>query len=279
VTPRLLVVGAGGWIGQAVAASATLAGWSVVRAGRSGAVEHLASTPDGLAAAVRSVVPTAVVNCVGRSVGSTASMVEANITVVSALLAACGDTGSRLVHLGSAAEYGAFEPGVRLSESARLSPVTDYARSKALATALAVEDATDATVARLFNVAGPQPPSHSFLHELVAKVVEGADPVEMLNPDLRRDWVSIEVVCRAVLRLAEMSRPPRLVNICTGTGISHGELVVALGRAVGRDLTVTSLGIPGVAEVVGDPTVLVDTVGVDPGCPLELLAQSVMAVR
>ena len=276
--PRLLVVGAAGWIGQAVVARATLAGWSVVRAGRSGAVEHSASTPDELAATVRSVVPAAVVNCVGRSVGSTASMVEANITVVSALIAACADTGSRLVHLGSAAEYGASDPGVRLSEATRLSPVTDYARSKALATALAVESGVDATVARLFNVAGPQPPAHSFLHELVAKVGEGADSVQMLNPDLRRDWVSIEVVCRAVLRLAEMDRPPRLVNICTGAGISHGELVVALGRAAGRDLVVTSLDVPGVAEVVGDPTVLVERVGIDPACPLELRAGFVMAV-
>ena len=113
---RLLVIGARGFIGAHVRGQATTAGLEVVTAGRSGldgsprhARANLAEdSPAAIAALIDDVAPDAVVNCAGATAGDPAQLLAANVTSVYTLVTAMlsARVPARLVHLGSAAEYG-----------------------------------------------------------------------------------------------------------------------------------------------------------------------------
>ena len=71
-----------------------------------------------------------VVNCVGATSGSAAELRSANTGVVDKLLAALCVRDARLVHLGSAAEYGSQQVGVPVNEEMAPRPFSDYGRAK-----------------------------------------------------------------------------------------------------------------------------------------------------
>src|SRR4051812_47424995 len=75
-----------------------------------------------------------VVNCVGATSGSLAELRSANVAVVEKLLAALCIRDARLVHLGSAAEYGSQPVGVPVNEEMAPRPFSDYGRAKLRAT-------------------------------------------------------------------------------------------------------------------------------------------------
>ena len=71
--------------------------------------------PARVAAVIAAVAPDAVVNCAGATAGPPEALAAANITGAYTLTKAMLLTRrpARLVHLGSAAEYGRAEPGCR----------------------------------------------------------------------------------------------------------------------------------------------------------------------
>jgi nucleoside-diphosphate-sugar epimerase len=72
----------------------------------------------------------------------------------------------------------------------------------------------------------------------------------------------IEDVARALVDLALAPGPvPSLVNVCSGVGLSFGEIVESLAAALGVRATIRSLDRPGIEAVVGDPTLLRSTIG------------------
>jgi nucleoside-diphosphate-sugar epimerase len=80
-----------------------------------------------------------VVNCAGLTAGSPDELAAANVTGTSALATAMIMAGlpARLVHLGSAAEYGSAEPGTAVTESAPPRSVSSYGVTKLTGTRLA----------------------------------------------------------------------------------------------------------------------------------------------
>jgi nucleoside-diphosphate-sugar epimerase len=141
------------------------------------------------------------------------------------------------------------------------------------------ESGLDATVARVFNVVDrPLPassPVQQWLDALDLLVPRGGE-IEVWWPATTRDFVTRQDVARALIDLSEQDHGPSLVNVCSGVGLTYGEIVRALARCMGIDATVRSLDRPGIEAVVGDPATLRDVVGWVPEMSMEILVETVM---
>jgi NDP-hexose 4-ketoreductase len=250
--PVILVMGANGFIGRHLAADfAARPDLTVVGAGLGAAPEGLDDgwldldllAGDGrLTAELRRLDPAALVNCTGATVGGTADLFRLNVLVTDAILAALRETGSqaRLVHLGSAAEYGPGPAGVPVSEAAFPLPVSPYGIAKLAATYLvlaAARQGTNGVVLRVFNALGPGMPENSLpgaaTRRLAAALESGAGRVEFGPLDSVRDFVDVRDIASATLAACLTPVVPPLVNVATGQGHSARDLVVALASAMG----------------------------------------------
>src|SRR5260370_4192438 len=168
---RLLVIGGSGFLGWHVWQRATAAGAAVVTAGRAGLpdspghrqVDLATGDPASIAEMIASVAPDAIANCAGATAGGPDVLAPVNVTGTYALVRAMllAGTRARLVHLGSAAEYGRAEPGVPVDESAPPRPVTPYGATKLAGTRLVQlgrAAGLDAVVLRVFNPVGAGAP-------------------------------------------------------------------------------------------------------------------------
>jgi len=115
---RILVLGHTGYLGTHVAARlAALPGALVLGGGRSSSADvpvDLASDSVGrLSESLAAAAPDAVVNCVGATGGDPMGLAEVNARGPAVLCAALvrARPTARLVHLGSATEYGPIRTG------------------------------------------------------------------------------------------------------------------------------------------------------------------------
>jgi NDP-hexose 4-ketoreductase len=232
---RLLIIGAGGFLGAHIRRRALAAGLDVVTAGRSplpGSPRHrladlAADGPAAIAAMLTGVAADAVVNCAGAICGPPAALAVANIdgtyALVTAMLRA---TSARLVHLGSAAEYGATEPGVPVTEQAAARPAGMYGVTKLAGTRLvgtAAAAGLGAVVLRVFNPVGPGAPAASLPGRLVAELRRalGHGTDVRLGPlDTVRDFVDARDVADAVLAAVTAGALPHpVLNVGSGLAV------------------------------------------------------------
>ena len=233
---RLMVIGASGFLGAHVRHRASAAGIDVVTAGRSGLpdsarhepVDLAGDDPDRIAAMLEDVAPDAVVNCAGATAGGPDVMVAANADGAYALAKAMLLTKAplRLVHLGSAAEYGRTEPGVPITERMLPRPGAIYGATKLAGTRLVELARTaglDAVVLRVFNPIGPGAPQSSLPGRLAADLRRapghGTD-VRLRSLDAVRDFVDARDVADAVLAAVTAPVLPHpVLNIGSGRGV------------------------------------------------------------
>jgi nucleoside-diphosphate-sugar epimerase len=247
---RLLILGASGFLGGHVWRQATAAGADVVTAGRAGLpgspahqrLDLAADDAADIAEIIAAVKPDAIANCAGLTVGGPAVLAAANITgtytLVRAMLLA--ETPARLVHLGSAAEYGGAEPGVPLNESAPPRPGAPYGATKLAGTRL-VElgraAGLDAVVLRVFNPVGAGAPDSGLPGRVAAQLrraLAGDAEVRLGPLDAVRDFVDARDVAAAVLAAAAAPAPPHAVlNIGSGTAVPARTLVKELIAVTG----------------------------------------------
>jgi nucleoside-diphosphate-sugar epimerase len=252
--PLVLVLGANGFIGShVVAAMSRLPDMEVVGAGlgtplaglegRWLDVDLLTDDDARLVTELRAARPAVVVNCTGASVGATADLVRLNVLVTDRVVEALARSGlgTRLVHFGSAAEYGPGPVGQPVSESACARPVSPYGIAKLAATqiVLAASDrGREAIVLRVFNALGPSMPPSSLpgaaLRRLEEAVSTASSRIELGPLGSVRDFVDVRDIGAAVVaacRVPILDAP--LVNVASGTGHAARELVAELARAMG----------------------------------------------
>jgi nucleoside-diphosphate-sugar epimerase len=252
---RLLIIGAGGFLGGHIHRRACAAGLDVVTAGRSalpGSPRHqradlAADGPAATAAMLAAVAPDAVVNCAGATSGPPGALAAANIDGTFALVTAMlrATLAARLVHLGSAAEYGATLPGVPVTEQATPRPAAMYGVTKLAGTRLvgtAAAAGLDGVVLRVFNAVGPGAPETS-LPGRVATELRRAMPhrtVVRLGPlEAVRDYVDARDIADAVLAaVAAGSLPHPVLNVGSGHAVPVRAMVSALIAATGCPATV-----------------------------------------
>ncbi|MEG8275303.1 NAD-dependent epimerase/dehydratase family protein [Streptomyces sp. AHA2] len=263
---RILVLGSTGYLGAHVAERLrALPGAQVLGGGRSRAADlevDLARVgPQHLAKALARVAPDAVINCAGATGGDAVTLAEVNARGPAVLCAALREAApaARLVHLGSAAEYGPGAPGTRDTESAATSPAGPYGATKLAGTVAVTGSGLDAVVLRVGNPVGPGAPPTGLPGRIAARLREaGDDPEAVLRlGDLsaHRDFVDVRDVARAAVLAATAPGPlPRVLNIGGGRALPVRDLVrnlTALAGFRGRveEAAASTAGSPRSAQV------------------------------
>ena len=237
---RLMVIGASGFLGTHVRHLALAGGIEVVTAGRSGSpgshghrqVDLARDTPAQIASVIADAAPDAVVNCAGATTGPPDVLVAANVTSAFALAKAmvtaktAGMAPVRLIHLGSAAEYGRTEPGVVVTERVAPRPAAMYGATKLAGTRLvelAAAAGLDAVVLRVFNPVGPGAPVTTLPGRRAAELrraLRDGTEVQLGPLDTVRDFVDPRDVADAVLAAVAAPTLPRpVLNIGSGRGV------------------------------------------------------------
>ncbi|MET7986102.1 MULTISPECIES: NAD(P)-dependent oxidoreductase [unclassified Streptomyces] len=242
---RILVLGFTGYLGGHVAGHLrTLSGVRVFGGGRSPAAEFgidlATARRERLAATLAAAAPDAVINCAGATGGDAVTLSEVNSRGPAVLCAALREAApaARLIHLGSAAEYG---PGVRdtgVTESAATSPVTPYGATKLAGTVTVTTSGLDAVVLRVGNPVGPGAPSTGLPGRIAGLLRDaGPDPdavVRLGDLSAYRDFVDVRDVARAAASAATVpGQLPRVLNIGGGKAVPVRDLVGGLARVAG----------------------------------------------
>jgi nucleoside-diphosphate-sugar epimerase len=244
---RALLIGATGFLGRHMHDAIAADGWQVQPASRTGPVRVDLSQEGAtqLAAVLAEYQPDAVINCAGAVAGDTTELIAVNTTGPAVLVRAMLDHTpmARLVHLGSAAEYGVCTPDTPITEAQLPRPVGVYGVSK-LAGTQAVQlgraAGLDAVVLRVFNPVGPGAPPSSLPGRLVAEFAGAGDTVKLGPLGAVRDFVDARDVAAAVLAaitVPAVTTP--VLNVAGGRGVPVRTLVDTLADIAGYTGTIT----------------------------------------
>jgi NDP-hexose 4-ketoreductase len=214
------------------------------------AIDLVPGSIDDVAHHISELRPAVIVNCVGRTIGTWTELAAANVITVGCLLDAIRASAVplHLIHLGSAAEYGAGPEGEPVNERAPANPVGAYGVAKLAATQLIVlahqQGLVRGTVLRVFNAVGPRMPAHTLPGAAVRRLREAkmslAETVDMGPLAAVRDFVDVRDVGLSVAAACSVgdSLSP-IINIGSGQGHAARELVAELTRRVGYSGTLT----------------------------------------
>ncbi|NYI08129.1 NAD-dependent epimerase/dehydratase family protein [Allostreptomyces psammosilenae] len=240
---RILLIGADGFLGRHVTdrlladpeVSLTVLGR---REGADIRFDLAEGQPGVLARFIDAVAPRAVINCAGATRGGARDLTLGNTVAVATLCEAMRRSRhrARLVHLGSAAEYGAVPPGVVIDEATPPQPVGGYGFSKLAGTELVTSSGLDAVVLRVFNPIGPGTPGGTVMGRLATALREamenGTNVARVGDLSAFRDFVDVRDVARAV-HAATVSGAQGVINIGSGVPTRVREAARMLVRAAG----------------------------------------------
>lgn len=230
---RVVVLGASGFMGHHCAQMLADRGIDHLRVGRTPGTNvdvglDLVRSPQAeLVELLRSYEPTAVINCAGAVRGTAGEMMRTNVASVHSLVSAAWSAAptTRIVQLGSSAEYGAQDGRRPIRESAEERPSSPYGYSKLAATQIALHARSQGlavTVLRIFNVSGPLSPTSTMLGGAVARLRSG-EPLIVDSLDGWRDYVDVRDVAAAAVATTYTSDAPPLLNIGSGQAVRTGD--------------------------------------------------------
>ena len=253
VSARVVLFGASGFLGSQIAQALRADNLEVFGFSRSGrtlpqpsfrrgelhvrpALDLVTAGITGIAYALEQLQPTVIINAVGALIGSESELEAANLTSVQNLLEAAQQTSpqARVIHLGSAAEYGFAEPGSSVNEDAICNPIGMYATLKLAATQLMLESKLETVTLRIANPVGPCTPETllpgAIAQRLRTAILENAREIRSGPLSDYRSYVDVRDIAQAVLTVAHAENPPRLINIASPRAVQVREVVTELVR-------------------------------------------------
>ncbi len=240
---RVLILGAGGFLGAHTAERlSALPGVRLLVGGRSPDADvslDLTADPARITDALHAAAPDAVVNCAGLVAGSAVRLADLNARGPAALCEALHEAApsARLVHFGSAGEYGPTALNVPVTEDAPTRPQTPYGATKLAGTVAVTSSGLDAVVLRVFNPVGPGAPTAALPGRLAAELLRAGPDGTVRVGDLSayRDFVDARDVAEAAVLAACAPGPlPPVLNIGSGHATPVRELAGRFVEAAGH---------------------------------------------
>ena len=171
------------------------------------------------------------------------------LLAATAVLKARGKLDPTVIVVGSATQYGRHDEGeMPLGEGSEQRPQDVYGASKAAQeiASLQISRAEGVRVicTRSFNHSGVGHADHFLLPALVQRAVAlrgVAEPrLPMGNQDSVRDYLHVADVVEAYLRLADRGVSGEVYNVCSGEGVSAGQLAREVLLRVGSNAEITT---------------------------------------
>jgi GDP-4-dehydro-6-deoxy-D-mannose reductase len=192
---------------------------------------------------------------------------------------------SKILLIGSAAEYGPHPTLALIPEDAPCQPSGSYGLSKKLQTDIALHfhrvRGLHVIIARPFNLLGPYLPSGLVARDLTNRI-NLLSPEEEILPvqgmDAIRDFLDVRDAVLAYIQLMELGEPGKIYNICSGVGRTIEEVAHHLLTLAGLDerVRVVNTGKTPGDRYVGDPG-LIQRTGWQPGYSFEESLRAVYA--
>ncbi len=213
------------------------------------------TAPGQLAELVETLRPSRVFHLVARYDGPFDAALAVNAGAAQTLLEAVARGGltSRVVLIGSAAEYGAVAPQenpVRVDRA--LAPISVYGTGKAIQTQIASHYARDrgidVVVARPFNLRMSGLAERLFVGR-VERCIEAVrngheSTIKVGNLDAVRDYVGIDEALRQLTDIAARGEAGEVYHVGSGRPTRVGDLLDELLRAAGLDRSVVEMVAP-----------------------------------
>ncbi len=297
---RLLVTGAGGFVGAAIVHAAQVAGHDVIATGRSAAPHRLAGSgadyrivdladSTAVTALMAAVRPDAVIHSAWEGVAGSARNDDsqaANIASTLALVDAAAAAGARkFVGIGSQAEYGCYDR--RIVESDLPKPFTLYGVAKLSALHFARVRAEQHGLGfawlRIFSTYGPGDHAHWLIPGIIAALLRGERPQLTLGTQ-KWDYLHVDDIARGALAAAVTPAAEGVFNLSSGTPVAVRAIAERLRdlAAPGLELVFGEIpfGANQIMHLEGDNSALRAATGWAPQVPLDAgLAATVAAMR
>jgi nucleoside-diphosphate-sugar epimerase len=258
---RILITGAGGFVGAAVAKAAVASGSEVIALVRNDMSRlaaiadrislHRVDLADGPAVAdlLLSVRPDIVIHSAWEGVGGALRSGDIqfdNIRTTTALADAAIAAGARkFVGIGSQAEYGRYDR--RIVESDLPQPTMLYGAAKLAACHLAAQRCREAGLSfawlRLFSVYGPGDNSNWLIPSAAASLVRGKAP-SCTEGTQKWDYLHIDDVADGVLAAATREAATGVFNLSSGDPVAVRTIVEILRDIAAPGLELTFGAIP-----------------------------------
>ena len=247
---RVFVTGADGFVGHYLMPALESAGHTAYGCDRDTVDVR---DPKALESALEGFGPDAVIHLAAISFVPQASA-EPDLTeqinvggtrnVVESLLAVC--PRARLILIGSSEQYSPCDTHAgSISEEAPLTGTGAYAESKTAAEAVACEAldrGLDLVRVRAFNHTGPGQAPEFVAPDFSRQValIEAGAPAQMRvgNLDSTRDFLHVEDVTDAYIRLLQPAVPAQAYNVCTGKPTRIGAILEGLMAMSTHDIRV-----------------------------------------
>jgi dTDP-glucose 4,6-dehydratase len=259
---RVLVTGAGGFVGSHLAEALVDAGCHVRalvryrstgsrgwldRSGQAHAMEFVAGDVRDQDSVARAVQDCSVVFHLAALIGIPYSYVSpegylrTNVDGSFHVLEAARRSGVARVIVTSTSEVYGTAQRVPIDEAHPIHPQSPYAATKAAADHLAVSyhHAFDmpVTVVRPFNTYGPRQSARAVIPAIAAQVLAGSSLVRLGNLDPTRDFTFVSDTVAGFLAAASSDAfVGRAVHIGTGEEISCRDLALTIARLAGREV-------------------------------------------
>lgn len=247
----ILLTGASGFVGGYLYKKLVADGYHVVGSSNKSLKERYRSCDLQDAAQVLALVndvnPDIVIHCAALSsvtISSTLDYYQLNVIASENLFKAIDTLGKRcrVLFLSTAGVYGI--QGVEcLSEDLCPKPVSHYGCSKFVCERMLynLSERHDITILRPFNIIGYGQNEDFIVPKIIKHFAEKSESITLGDLRPQRDYIGIDLCCEIICKLIfEEKSYGHVVNVCSGTATSPGELIDLLVRITGHQIEVLS---------------------------------------